>query len=114
MAGATTGLLWRGTETIGAACDTLARHGRVEVQLPTDFHHAVFARLHPHAPPGQVEEVDVSGGAELIARISSIPGLDALARLEQPVAAAHARVRVVSPSPKLLITAPSAAGQRTT
>jgi len=104
MAGATTDLLWRGTETVRAACNTLARHGKVELQLPSDFHHAVYCRLYPRATPGSAEEVDVSGGAELIARISRIPGLDALARLEEVAAEAHARVHVVSPSPKVVIT----------
>ena len=114
MAGTSTDLLWRGAETVRAACATLARHGKVEVQLPADYHHAVFTRLHPQASPGQAEEVDITGGAELIARISRIPGLDALARLEEVAAEAHARVRVVSPSPKVLITANDDAGRRRT
>src|SRR5512145_2091705 len=104
MAGAITDLIWRGTETVQTACAALVRHGAVEVQLPPDFHHAVFSSLRPASTPGEIEELVMSGGAELLARISRIPGLGALARLEQPVTAAGARVRVVSPSPKILIT----------
>lgn len=101
MAGATTDLIWRGAETVTAARAVLAQYGNVEAQLPPDFHHAVFVRLRPQAPPGRAQEVDISGGAELLAHIARIPGLDALARLERPLTEARARVRIVSPSPKV-------------
>lgn len=114
MVDATTDLIWRGTETIHAARAALARQGTVAVQLPADFHHAVYARLHPACRPGDVEALDITGGPELLARISQIPGLDPLVQLERVAAEARARVRVLSPSPKVVITARPESEQRGT
>lgn len=98
-------LTWRGRETVDAAQAAIVDRHDVEVQLPADFHHAMFARFYPDAAPGTVEALDVQGGAEILARAADIRGLDALAQLQEPVRRGHASVRLVSPSPKLVITA---------
>lgn len=97
-------LAWRGRETVDAARAALADRHDVEVQLPADFHHTVFVHFFPHTAPGTIEELDVAGGAEILARAAAIRGLDGLAQLQEPVRRRHARVRLVSPSPKIVIT----------
>lgn len=98
-------LTWRGRETVDAAQAAIADAHDVEVQLPADFHHAMFVRFYPDAAPGTVEALDVQGGAEILAQAADIRGLDVLAQLQEPVRRRHASVRLVSPSPKLVITA---------
>jgi hypothetical protein len=99
-------LPWRGAETIAAANSILAARGDVEVQLPAGYHHAVVAHFQKdvHAP-GTADRVDVAGGIELLEVLSTIRGLDDLAKLEAVAQQTGARIRVMSPSPTVVIRA---------
>ena len=99
-----TNLIWKGNETIRAARAAIAARTEVEVHLPANLHHSLYVQLYPTAHPSRDEKVDVRGGAELLARVGRIRGLGELTELEQMVAETQARVRVVSPGPKVLIT----------
>lgn len=99
---AVTNLPWRGVETIEAARAALAAKQSVELHLPAGFHHAVYAHFRRELE--SAEQVDVSGGVELLQRLAEIRGLDPLADLEPSITQAHAAVRVLSPSPTVLIT----------
>jgi hypothetical protein len=100
-------LPWHGHETIASIPSLLDKGDRIEILLPSNYNHALFRVLHPGEPPAQLEEIDVSGGPELLAKIATVTGLEEFATLTQTLASADARVQVVSP-PKVLITLPSA------
>ena len=98
-------LTWHGMATVDVARAAVSDHRDVELQLPAGFHHAVLVRFRAQAVAGRDEAVDVAGGPELLARVATIHGLDALGALHDPAVREHAHVRIVSPSPKIVITA---------
>lgn len=95
-------LSWRGDETIAAVSAALAGDSDVQLYLPAGFHHAVCSRLDASARTA-AGSVNVAGGAELLSRLAGIRGLEPLARLEAPALAARAEVRIVSPSPTIML-----------
>ena len=97
-------LTWQGRDTLDAARAAVNGRQDVELQLPAGFHHAVLVHFHPSTKPGDAE-LDIRGGSEILARAAGIRGLDALGELQDPVRRAHAEVRIVSPSPKIVISA---------
>lgn len=103
MAARPTNLCWRGAQTIADAKDAIAHRASIALSLPAGFHHAVQQRLLTAAGDRRRESVDVEGGAELLARLAEIKGLATIAELQAPVTEAQARVRVMSPSPTVLI-----------
>ena len=99
-------LVWHGRATVDVARAAVSDHRDVELQLPAGFHHAVLVHFQSHDTAPQTEQtIDVAGGPELLAEVASIHGLDALGELQDPVLREHANVRIVSPSPKIVITA---------
>ena len=100
-------LTWHGHETVASIPALLDQAGQIEIILPLNYNHALFHRLHPHAPPAELETIDVSGGPELLAKIATINGLEELDALAGTLTATQALVRVVSP-PKVVITLPAA------
>lgn len=102
-------LMWHGRATVDVARAAVSDHRDVELQLPAGFHHAMLVRFQSGAAPGREAGVDIEGGPELLAQAAGIHGLDALGELQEPVVREHARVRIVSPSPKIVITAERAA-----
>lgn len=102
-------LRWEGAKTAQAIDETLRSGDDVEVELPADFHHALFEHVYPDAQPGALEDVDVSGGAELLERIAGLRGLAALADAAAAVIATAAEVYVQSPAPKIIIRHPARA-----
>lgn len=102
-------LMWRGRETVADAIAAVQRQARIEITLPAGFHHALFSRLHPEADDAAVEEVDETGGAELVATMATLAGLEAMAELEAPLARAGYRLHLVSPGPLLSLIPPQMA-----
>lgn len=98
-------LTWHGAATVDVARAAVSDHRDVELRLPAGFHHAMLARFQTAAAPGRGETLDVEGGPELLRQAAGIHGLDALGALQDPVQREHAHVRIVSPSPKIVITA---------
>jgi hypothetical protein len=98
-----TNLTWHGSETVEAATTALGRAIDVQLHLPANFHHAVVERLRVSQAPSTVEAIDVTGGAELLARVGGIAGLEHVAALAEPAQQVHAEVRVVSPAPIVAI-----------
>ncbi|NIP71825.1 MAG: hypothetical protein GWO16_01775 [Gammaproteobacteria bacterium] len=99
-------LMWEGSETVHAATEALRRNEDVELELPGNFHHALFAHMYPDAASGALEDVDMTGGAELIARLAELKGLEPLVELSKEVAKTPAEVYVQSPVPKIIIRFP--------
>lgn len=100
-------LTWHGHETIEAIPELLNHAQQLEITLPTNYNHSLFRILHPDEPAAQLEEINASGGPELLADIATVSGLHEFTELTQALAALHATVQVVSP-PKVLITLPAA------
>lgn len=91
-------LNWEGSETIEAINSVLHQPCRIELTLATNYHHAIFRHFHPAVPAGQFETLDEQGGAELLAKLAEIDGLQALAQLMDAVAKSKATVRVTGPA----------------
>lgn len=104
-----TRLLWDGKSTLLALRELVQARLNFELQLPPDYHFALFRHLYPHAATDAPGRIDISGGAELIGRIADIRGLNELAELASLVAASHAQVRVLSPGPGIQIHFPDTA-----
>lgn len=103
-------LIWEGQPTLRALFELVQARVNFELQLPADFHFALFRHLFPNAASGEPEQVDVSGAAELFDTVAEIQGLQELAALVAPVAAAQARVRIQSPGPGILVCFQSCPG----
>lgn len=100
-------LPWRGRETIESIPPLLEGAQRIEITLPSNYNHALFSVLHPGEPPAQLEEIGATGGPELMADIGTVSGLEEFASLTEALAAANARVQVLSPA-KIFILLPGA------
>ena len=97
---------WSGTVSVAEVEATLERCGHVEIQLPPDFHHALYVRINPDAGVARVEQIDVSDGLDLLHKVASIRGLDDINALEATVRDHHARVHLLSPVPLIIISLP--------
>lgn len=96
-------LLWEGRTTLHALRGLMQARVNFELQLPPDYHFALFRHLFPHAAPGETETIDVSGAADLLDKVAEIQGLHELAELRAALAASQAQVRILSPGPGILV-----------
>ncbi|SDA16369.1 hypothetical protein SAMN05216428_105154 [Nitrosospira sp. Nsp11] len=95
-------LTWRGHETIESIPPLLSDARQIEIILPTNYNHSLFCALHPGEPPAQLEEINTSGGPELLAAIATVKGLEEFIALARALTTAHIEVHVVSP-PSVII-----------
>jgi hypothetical protein len=100
-------LTWRGRETVEHLPGLLDQAEQIEITLPPDYNHVLFRTLNPGAPASETEDLDVSGGPELLVKLATIHGLEPLAELGKALESTHAAVRVLSP-PALVISPSSA------
>ncbi len=91
-------LPWRGQETIQAIPQLLDHAQQIEIVLPDSYNHALFTALHPDVPPGQLEDMNSSGGPELLVAIAGVEGLEGFQQLVGAVATANATVEVSTPA----------------
>lgn len=96
-------LIWHGHETIASLPALLEQTEQIGIDLPVNYNHALFRRLHPQAHAAELENIDRSGGPELLAEIAAIAGLEEFAALTEALTAAGATVQVVSP-PQVIIS----------
>jgi hypothetical protein len=106
----TVALRWPGTGTMKDARAAIRRGEPVDIELPLEVHYALFKHLHPARPHTPSEEIDASGGAELLGPIATVAGLQDLKELEAAVRKAGYRVRLTSPEPRLRLTPPERGG----
>lgn len=99
-------LTWGGRETAATAIQALRRRAKVEITLPANIHHGLFRRLYPDAAVTAPEGVNVFGGAELIAPLATLAGLEAMAELAEPLTHSGYRLQLRSPSPVLSLIPP--------
>jgi hypothetical protein len=97
-------LRWPGTDTLKAARAAIRSGMAVEIELPLEVHYALYKHLHPGRPHAPSEDIDVSGGAELLGAVATVAGLEDLQQLEPAVRKSHYRVRLNSPEPRLTLT----------
>jgi hypothetical protein len=103
---------WDGAHTVKAARSAIARGSQVEIELPLEDHYALYRHLHPGSSRGGAEDIDATGGAELLASIASVAGLEEMRHLQPAVQRARYGVRLTSPEPLLRLLPP--AGRRAT
>lgn len=99
-------LIWEGQTTLMALLSLVQARISLELQLAPDYHFALFRHLYPQAATAEAKQIDVSGGAELLAKVAEIQGLNELAELVAPIAAAGGRVHIQSPGPGILVYFP--------
>lgn len=92
---------WQGDSSLVEIAAGLEENGKVEVLLPSNFNHALFAHFYPDAPAG-IEALDINGGAEVLQRAAELDGLEDLRALQRWVAERQARVQLLSP-PRIVI-----------
>lgn len=100
-------LRWEGPQSVKAARSAIAAGNQVEIELPLEDHYALYRHLHPEATRA-AEQLDASGGAELLASIASVAGMEDVLKLRAAIQRAHYRVRVTSPEPLLTLIPPPA------
>jgi len=93
---------WRGKETVDAVLGNLLPPARVEIVLPVNYNHALFAGLNPEADTAQMEELDIEGDVMLLRKVAGLRGLEDLAALIEPLSGLAATVTVLSP-PRIVI-----------
>ena len=90
-------LTWRGRETIESIPPLLGDAREIKIILPANYNHSLFCALHPGEPPAQLEEINASGGPELLSVIATVKGLEEFAALAKALATADTEVHVTSP-----------------
>jgi hypothetical protein len=93
-----TRLLWRGNETIETILGLIQSPVCIEIDLPMDYHHALFSKLNPDAEQGSPEVIDISGGPELLERIAVIKGLEYLKILVTRLSKTHTTIQLSDPA----------------
>ena len=99
-------LRWPGADTLKAARAAIRGGKSVEVELPLEVHSALYKHLHPDRPHTPSEDIDASGGPELLGPIAAVAGLQDLQQLAPAVRKAQYRVHLTSPEPRLRLTPP--------
>lgn len=97
-----TAFTWRGKQTVDEILDSLVPPTRVEIVLPSNFNHALFAHLCPDDASPQAEVLNVEGDETLLHRIATLQGLEDLAALVEPLSGLDATLTVLSP-PRIVI-----------
>lgn len=100
-------LSWEGKTTLPKLHELVRTRMNFELQLPPDYHFALSRHLLPHAAPDESEQIDMTGTAELLTKVAEIRGLQELAELAVPVAAAEGHVQIQSPAPGILVSFPT-------
>lgn len=99
-------LTWRGHETIESIPPLLGDARQIEIILPANYNHSLFCALHPDKPPVQLEQINASGGSELLVAVSTVQGLEGFAALARALATAHIEVQVTSPARVIIKPSP--------
>lgn len=99
-------LQWPGLHSLKEARAAIESGNEVEIELPAGIHYALCRQLHPDETRDTADRLQVSGGAEMLAPIAALSGLEELARLRAAVKRAHYRVRLTSPEPQLSLIPP--------
>ena len=99
-------LRWEGAESVKAARSAIAAGNRVEIELPLEDHYALYRHLYPRATRAE-DHIDASGGAELLASVASVAGMEDVRKLHAAVERARYQVRVTSPGPLLTLIPPA-------
>ena len=96
-------LEWRGKETIDAVRAYLGPSTQIDISLPANYNHALFAHLMPDAPKGQMESLDVEGDESLLAEVAKVKGLEDFATLIETLSGKSAQIKVQTP-PRIVIS----------
>jgi hypothetical protein len=94
---------WSGSQSIDEVRDKLMRYGRAEIQLPPDYHHALYRRFHAGGHGVAAELLEVRDGADLVHRIMEVNGLEDLVKVEDLARETGAHVELVSPVPLITL-----------
>ena len=96
---------WSGTVSAREIKSMLGQADQFEIQLAPEYNHVLYSRLHSAKAQAGSENIDKTGGVELLEKIADIQGLEALAELVAPLSRAGASVHIESP-PWIIIELP--------
>ena len=91
-------LHWNGRTSVHQIASLLEETDRIAIQLAPGYNHVLYSRLHSARAQAGCEEIDRTGGTELLEVIAGIPGLEAFADLIRPLSQAGASVHIESPA----------------
>lgn len=94
---------WSGQSPLEGAVERLNDFGCVEIEMPAEYHHAIYSHLYPGSWHN-LEQVDESGGVELLERIAEVDQLSGLRQLVEALAGRTAHVVVRSPAPHVRVS----------
>ena len=75
---------WPGLHSLKAAREAIEAGNEVEVELPVGTHYMLYRHFHPDDTGGAAEQLEATGGAEILQALAAIKGLEELARLQAP------------------------------
>lgn len=93
---------WAGGASFEEVRDRLLRFGHAEIQLPPDYHYALYQRFQGSSDT-TAQLLQVNDGADLMHRILEVKGLEDLADVEALVRETGAHVELVSPVPLITL-----------
>ena len=96
-------LTWHGLETVESIKKLLDDVKEIKVVLPFNFNHAIFHELCPDSTSAEMEDINISGGAEIISKLANLSGLEEMEGLVEILDTAKAKVRIISP-PMVIIS----------
>lgn len=99
-------LTWQGKATIQAIKKFINDAEEIKIVLPDNYNHALFHAFSPDASNELMEELNISGGAELLSKISNVSGLEDIKELINIIELTKAKVQIISP-PMLIISCSS-------
>ena len=98
-------LSWSGRASADRIQNLLGKPGCIEIRLAPEYNHALYSRLHSAAAQAGAEDIDMTGGAELLETVAGIRGLEDFSQLVEPLAQTGASVHIESP-PRVIIEIP--------
>ena len=103
-------LQWPSLHSFEEAHEGIARGAEVEIELPEGTHYTLCR--HFQSGEGAADSLDVEGGAEILDTLSTVHGLEDLARLRAALERAQYRVQLISPDPMLRLAPPAKPGRQ--
>ena len=91
-------LHWNGRTSVHQITSLLEQTDQIAIQLAPGYNHALYSRLHSSSARAGNEDIDRTGGAELLEVIAGIQGLEAFAELVEPLSQAGVSVHIESPA----------------
>ncbi len=96
-------LTWLGEDTVKEIKKFINEVATIKVLLPQNYNHAIFKALNEDISGNRPEDINITGDARLLSKISTISGLEKLDQLAEFLEGYNAVIRITTP-PMIIIT----------